>query len=64
MNDQSALGPILRNRIEMIEVDGYGEKDKKIILKSYVAPKMLKNLDMTLSDKQIDDAVNLVMRRS
>lgn len=48
----------------MIDVDGYGEKDKKIILKSYIAPKMLTNLNMTLDEKQIDDAVNLVMRRT
>jgi ATP-dependent Lon protease len=44
LNDIDKVHPILRDRMTVIQCDGYNEKDKKEILKGYVLPQLLEIL--------------------
>lgn len=50
LNDIDKVHPILRDRMTMIQCDGYNEKDKTEILKSYVWPQLLDRLKFNSTD--------------
>lgn len=50
LNDIEKVHPILRDRMTIINCDGYNEKDKKEILKDYVLPQLLDRLKFDTSD--------------
>lgn len=39
-NDESMINPILKDRLSIIRLKGYDDKDKKVIVKNYVLPKL------------------------
>lgn len=39
-NDESMINPILKDRLSIIRLKGYDEKDKKAIVKNYILPKL------------------------
>ena len=62
LNDIERVHPILRDRMTVIQCDGYDEKDKKEILKGYVWPQLLDRLKF--DDKDItltDDAIHFII---
>jgi ATP-dependent Lon protease len=56
LNDIEKVHPILRDRMTIIQCDGYNEKDKKEILKDYVWPQLLERLRFAEEDVCITDA--------
>jgi ATP-dependent Lon protease len=56
LNDIEKVHPILRDRMTIIQCDGYNEKDKKEILKGYVWPQLLERLRFDTEDVFITDA--------
>jgi len=54
-NDIEKVSPILRDRMTIIECGGYGETDKKEILKNYVWPDLLERLRFSPADIVLDD---------
>lgn len=56
-NDESLVNPILRDRMTIIHVKGYNKKDKLVIARDYLIPKLLKDFNLTKDDIQISDAV-------
>lgn len=56
LNDIEKVHPILRDRMTIIQCDGYNEKDKKEILKGYVWPQLLDRLRFDPNDVYITDA--------
>jgi ATP-dependent Lon protease len=56
LNDIDKVHPILRDRMTIIQCDGYNEKDKKEILKGYVWPQLLDRLKFTTSDIDFSDS--------
>lgn len=56
LNDIEKVHPILRDRMTIIQCDGYNEKDKKEILKGYVWPQLLDRLRFDPEDVFITDA--------
>lgn len=56
LNDIEKVHPILRDRMTIIQCDGYNEKDKKEILKGYVWPQLLDRLRFDPADVYITDA--------
>ena len=57
MNDDKFMDKALRDRLPVINVDGYQETDKIIIAKNYMIPKILKNLNMNDTDIIIENDV-------
>lgn len=55
LNDIDKVHPILRDRMMIINCDGYNEKDKKEILKGYVWPQLLERLRFTTSEVLLTD---------
>jgi ATP-dependent Lon protease len=55
LNDIEKVHPILRDRMTIINCDGYNEKDKKEILKDYVWPQLLDRLRFDPSQVSITD---------
>lgn len=56
MNDDNLINPILRDRLHIIEVDSYSKTEIKHIIKNYVFPKELKNLNISPSEVSIDES--------
>jgi ATP-dependent Lon protease len=56
LNDIEKVHPILRDRMTIIQCDGYNEKDKKEILKGYVWPQLIERLRFDDEDVFITDA--------
>jgi ATP-dependent Lon protease len=56
-NDETKIHPILKDRMQVINCSGYTAEDKKVILKQYVWPQVLKRLnmenDLTISDEAV-----------
>jgi ATP-dependent Lon protease len=55
-NDESKIHPVLKDRMQVIQCNGYTAEEKKTILTQYVAPQILertKLTDVTLSDDAI-----------
>lgn len=62
LNDIEKVHPILRDRMTIIQCDGYNEKDKKEILKGYVWPQLLERLKFTEKDLILtDEAMHLMI---
>ena len=61
-NDSKKIDPILRDRMKIIKIGGYSSKQKLIIAKDYLLPKIYKNIG--LPEKNIiweKDALNKVI---
>jgi ATP-dependent Lon protease len=62
LNDIEKVHPILRDRMTIINCDGYNEKDKKEILKGYVWPELLERLRFTTDEISLtDDAIDYII---
>lgn len=64
LNDKTLIEPTLRDRITIIEVEGYTKTEKKTIVNNYLLPKLLKNIclqngSVTFSDDAIDYLISL-----
>lgn len=55
-NDINNVHPILRDRMTVINCSGYGESDKKCILKNHIWPEMMERLNFSAKDVSILDA--------
>lgn len=55
LNDIEKVHPILRDRMTIINCEGYNEKDKKEILKDYVLPQLLDRLKFNTSEITFTD---------
>ena len=62
-NDESKVHPVLRDRMNVIQCDGYSEEQKKIILSKYIWESVLErvNVNPSLITLQ-DDAVTFLIR--
>ena len=55
-NDESKIHPVLRDRMQVIQCNGYTADEKKTILTQYVWPQILERIkmtDLTISDEAI-----------
>jgi ATP-dependent Lon protease len=55
-NDESKIHPVLRDRMQVIQCNGYSADEKKIILTQYVWPQILERIklaDLTISEEAI-----------
>lgn len=57
MNDDTFMDKALKDRLPIIKVPGYDKKDKLIIAKEYIIPKILKNIKMDKKLVFFDDKV-------
>jgi len=55
-NDIDKVHPILRDRMNVINCGGYGEADKRIILKEHIWPQIVKRLKFKEDDVVLDDS--------
>lgn len=55
LNDIDRVHPILRDRMTVIQCDGYNEKDKTEILKGYIWPQLLDRLRFDHEDVKFTD---------
>lgn len=53
LNDEELIDPILKDRLNIIRIDGYNEKEKINICYEYIIPKILTNLKFTNNDINI-----------
>jgi ATP-dependent Lon protease len=60
LNNIDNVDPILKDRLEVIKVDGFNNKDKLEIAKSYLVPSELKNYDFQVefSDNNLRYIIN------
>ena len=56
-NDESAINPILRDRMITIKVSGYNAKQKMIICNDYILPELLPQYNMKKGDVVIEDSL-------
>lgn len=54
-NNINLIDPILRDRLNIIRFKPYKSNDKKIIVKKYILPELLKNIGMNKDDILISD---------
>lgn len=64
MNDKNLIDPTLRDRISIIEIEGYDKKDKKIIASKYLLPNALANINLssesiTISDEALEYLIEI-----
>ncbi len=63
-NDLSTIAPALRDRMEIIEVSGYLQEEKKEIAKRHLIPKQLENHGLTAANITIpDDIIGLIIEK-
>ena len=55
MNDKTLIDPTLRDRISIIEIEGYDNKEKKKIISNFILPTALTNINLDKSLISIDD---------
>ena len=60
LNDLEKVNPILRDRLHVVHIPGYSIKDKKIIVKNYIMPKLNSqyNIDIQVEEKVIDEILD------
>ncbi len=68
-NDINAIQPALRDRMEIIELNGYAMKEKVEIAKRHLIPKQkeahgLKDVNLNLNDKVIEEVIENYTRES
>jgi ATP-dependent Lon protease len=56
-NDETKINPILRDRMYRIFAKGYDRKEKTVIARDYLLPKILKEINFTETDIIITDEV-------
>jgi ATP-dependent Lon protease len=56
-NDESKINPILKDRMYNIETKGYDVKEKTIISKNYLMPKLERELDLETGSIVFDDEI-------
>ena len=61
-NDEKKINPILKDRIKIINLKGFGTKDKIEIAKKYSIPKICKNIgfsgkDLVLTDEVLEEMI-------
>lgn len=56
-NDESMINPILKDRLSIIRLSGYEDKDKKVIVKDYVLPKLFELYNAPPESLDIPDDV-------
>ena len=56
-NDESRVNPILRDRMYRIQTDGYTGKEKSVIAKTHLLPKIREQVKFSEEDILIDDEV-------
>ena len=56
-NDETKINPILRDRMYCIKTKGYSKKDKIVIVKNHLYPKLCEQISLTPDDILIDDSV-------
>lgn len=56
-NDETKINPILKDRIKIIEINGFSDEDKVHIAKDYLLPSIYKEIGFTKDDIQISDDV-------
>ena len=56
-NDESKINPILKDRMYNIETKGYDVKEKTIISKNYLMPKLERELDLEPGSIVFDDEI-------
>ncbi len=54
-NDLSALSPVLKDRLDIVELPPYDEQDKLRIVMDYIWPKLLKEYNLESLDELCDD---------
>lgn len=60
-NDETKIHPILKDRMQVITCSGYTAEDKKVILRQYVWPQVLKRLNMEEDLTITDEAVKFMI---
>ena len=68
-NDVNSIQPALRDRMEIIDLNGYAVKEKIEIAKRHLVPKQkeahgLKDVDFRIADKVIEDVIENYTRES
>lgn len=65
-NDESLINPILRDRMYVIDVNGYSIQDKIMIVKNYLLPSMLKEFNLEknimIDDPTIEYLINITAK--
>ena len=62
-NDESKVNPILKDRMYRIKTGGYDTKEKKVIARDYLIPKIEKNVNFNANDVTItDDALEHIVK--
>ena len=56
-NDVNLIHPILKDRLTILRFEPYTINDKKIILREYVFPELLKNIGFSSTDIKINDDI-------
>jgi len=56
-NDESEVNPVLKDRMYRIKTNGYDTKDKMVIARKYMIPKICEQVNMSISDIVIPDDV-------
>ena len=56
-NDETKVNPILKDRMYKIKTSGYSAKDKKVIAKKYLLPKIMEQVKFKEDEIIIDDEV-------
>ncbi|MDA9072259.1 AAA family ATPase [bacterium] len=56
-NDETKVNPILKDRMYKIKTNGYSAKDKKVIAKKYLLPKIMEQVKFKEEEIMIDDEV-------
>jgi ATP-dependent Lon protease len=56
-NNESLVNPVLKDRMYRIQTNGYDTKDKMVIARKYMIPKICEQVNMSISDIVIPDDV-------
>ena len=54
-NDESRVHPVLKDRMRVINVPGYNDKEKKVIVANYIWPEILKHAGIAREDLSADE---------
>ena len=54
-NDESLVHPVLKDRMRVINVPGYNDKEKKVIVANYIWPDILKHAGISREDLTADE---------
>jgi ATP-dependent Lon protease len=62
LNYENELDKTLKDRLNIINIDGYTKKEKSVIVKNYLLPKYLKKINMKKGDMSFtDDALKYII---